>query len=124
MTDLQLKAIEMIEAQQKKLHEGEAAWVVGEQLKELCCAETFSAELLVVDLTAEGMGIVDAEKKIKAHADKNRKGNFAYVSPQKAEEILREFYGLPSAAQKNEACFTASRAQTVSADVIDLGEFF
>lgn len=88
-------AIGKIEAQQAKLKEHSAPWVVGEQLKDICRSEPASAELIAKDLDVKEMSLVEAEKKIKAWADKHKTGNFAYVSPEKAEEILREFYGLP-----------------------------
>ena len=87
----------MIEEQQAKHKEGTAPWVVGEQLKEIAEREPKSAELLAQDIAVDGMGIADAEKKIKAYADKHKSGGFSYVSPKVAEGILREFYGLPAA---------------------------
>lgn len=71
-------------------------WMVGEQLKDICRMEPRSAELIVQDLAVEGMGIVDAEKKIKAFADGHKTGNFACVTPAEADRILRKFYGLPA----------------------------
>lgn len=91
-------AIEKIRAQQANLEEGTPAWVVGEQLAELCAAEPESERLVDADLENDGMSLIEAEKKIKAWADAHKRGNFAYVSPQKAEEILREFYGLAAAS--------------------------
>lgn len=88
-------AIEKIRAQQAQMQEWSAAWVVGEQLAEICAAEPESERLVDADLDAEGMGLKEAEAKIKAWADGHRQGEFAFVSPQKAEELLREFYGLP-----------------------------
>lgn len=87
-------AIEKIRAQQAKLEEGTPAWAVGEQLAELCAAEPESERLVDTDLDNDGMSLIEAEKKIKAWADAHKKKDFAYVSPRKAEEILREFYGL------------------------------
>lgn len=89
-------AIEKIRAQQAQFKEGSPAWAVGEQLAELCAAEPESERLVDVDLDNAGMALAECEKKIKAWADGHKQGNFAYVSPQKAEEIIREFYGLPS----------------------------
>lgn len=105
----------LIEAQQKKVQEGSAPWVVGEQLKEIALREPASAELLAQDLTVEAMSIVAAEKKIKAYADKHRTGNFAYVSPQVAEGILREFYGLSKVGE--------APAQQVAPATFDLTEY-
>lgn len=91
-----MTAIEMIEAQQKGIEET-APWMVGEQLKDICRQESGSAALIEKDLEQKSMSLIEAEKKIKAHADKHRKGSFACVPPSVAETILREFYGLPSA---------------------------
>ena len=89
-------AIEKIRAQQAKLPEGTPAWAVGEQLAELCAAEPECERLVDVDLDNPGMGLAECEKKIKAWADAHKKGGFSFVSPMKAEEIIREFYGLPA----------------------------
>ena len=69
--------------------------MVGEQLKDICRREPRSAELLAQDLKVEAMSITEAEKKIKAFADGHKTGNFACVTPGEADNILREFYGLP-----------------------------
>ncbi len=123
------QAMKLIEAQQKKLPEGSAPWVVGEQLKDICRRESASAQLIAEDLQNESMSLVNAEKRIKAYADKHKVGNFAYVSPQKAEEILREFYGLPAAATPEEQPSTAVPSAPLKGgsevpEMIDLGAFF
>ena len=84
----------LIEEQQKG-KEGTAPWMVGEQLKEIAEREPACAELLAKDLTVSGMGIADAEKKLKAYADKNKNNGFCCITPKVAEGILRKFYGLP-----------------------------
>jgi len=89
-----MTVIEKIEAQQKG-KEGTVPWMVGEQLKDICHADPGCAELVDKDLDNPAMSIVEAEKKIKAWADKNKKGNCAVVPPNVAEKIIREFYGLP-----------------------------
>lgn len=88
------QAIQAIEEQQKQVKERGAAWMVGEQLKDICRREPASAEILAEDLAAKEMSITEAEKKIKAFADKHRVGKFACVTPVEADGILREFYGL------------------------------
>jgi hypothetical protein len=93
MTEYQIAAIAEIERQQSGI-EDTAAWMVGEQLKELAEREPQAAELLARDLTIEEMSLAEAEKKIKAYADSHKTGNFACVTPKTAEKILREFYGL------------------------------
>jgi hypothetical protein len=111
-----MTVFEKIEAQQSKFKEGSPQWCVGEQLKEICRNEPHSAELVDKDLENEEMSIGKAEKKIKAWADRHKTGNFSFVSPQKAEEIIREFYGLPG----REA---AQEQNKQPAAVIDLGDF-
>ena len=89
------KAVSLIEAQQAKVKPRSPQWMAGEQLKDICRREPRSAELIAQDLEVEAMSITEAEKKIKAFADKNKTGNFACVTPAEADRILREFYGLP-----------------------------
>lgn len=120
---IQTKAIALLEAQQRELEEqmrsgknsargtssgqrpddragsARAAWMVGEQLKDICRMEPRSAELIAQDLENKDMSITAAEKKIKAFADKNKTGNFSCVTPAEADRILREFYGLPEPAE-------------------------
>ena len=92
---IQEDAIRAIEAQQAKVKPRSPQWMVGEQLKDICKHEPKSAELIVQDLKVADMSITAAEKKIKAFADKNKTGNFSCVTPDEADRILREFYGLP-----------------------------
>lgn len=89
-----MNVFEMIEAQQKG-KEMTAAWMVGEQLKEICSQEPACAQIVAEDLANQDMSIDKCEKKIKAYADKHRKGNCAVAPPNVAEDIIREFYGLP-----------------------------
>lgn len=95
MDSNQRAAIRAIEAQQAKVKERSPQWVVGEQIKDICRGEPRSAELLAQDLQVEEMGIVQAEKKIKAFADGHKTGNFSCVTPAESDHILRQFYSLP-----------------------------
>lgn len=88
-------AIALIEAQQAKVKPRSQQWAVGEQLKDICRQEPRSAELIAQNLQVETMSITEAEKKIKAFADKNKTGSFSCVTPVESNRILREFYGLP-----------------------------
>ncbi len=85
-------AIGKITAQQPSDHT--AVWMVGEQLKDMCRRSVQDAELLCRDLDVKAMSLVEAEKQIKAFADKHKTGNFACVTPEQSEGILRKFYGL------------------------------
>lgn len=89
-----MNVFEMIEAQQKG-KEMTAAWMVGEQLKDICRREPGCQQIVAEDLANKDMSIENCEKKIKAYADKHRKGSCAVVPPNVAEDIIREFYGLP-----------------------------
>ena len=97
MTAIQEQAIQAIEVQQAKVKARSPQWMVGEQLKDICRREPCSAELIAQDLQVKEMGIVEAEKKIKAFADAHKTGSFACVTSVEADRILREFYGLPAA---------------------------
>ena len=123
------KAIAAIEEQQAKVKARSAQWMVGEQLKDICRREPASAELIEQDLQVKEMSIVEAEKKIKAFADRNKTGNFACVTPVEAEKILREFYGLPEpfedggAADRGEESQEDERKNSAARKVIDLDAF-
>mgnify|MGYP003327532594 CR=1 FL=1 len=119
MTDYQMKCFGLIDAQQAKLEEWSIAWCLGEQLKEIAEREPESAELLAKDL--EAMTLTDAEKQLKAYADKNHGKEKAFgISPKKAEKILRKYYGLAERAEK-EAARTEQPAP--AADEFDLMDF-
>jgi hypothetical protein len=95
MTTAQERAFDAIAQQQKQHKEYSPQWMVGEQLRDICTREPDKAELIAQDLEVPEMSLTNAEKKIKAWADKQtRSGGGVCVPPNKAEEILREFYGL------------------------------
>lgn len=124
------QAIAAIEEQQKKVKERSAQWMVGEQLKDICRREPQSAEIILQDLSVKEMSITEAEKEIKAFADKHRTGNFACVTPIEAERILREFYGLQEQAgeeapeKREEENRENERKNSSARKVIDLDAFF
>ena len=101
----------------------------GEQLKDICRHEPASAELIYQDLQVEKMSITEAEKKIKAFADKNKTGNFACVTPMEADRILREFYGLPErfedggAPERGEESQETENRNPSVRKVLDLADF-
>lgn len=118
------EALRAIEAQQKEVKERSPQWMVGEQLKDICRAEPASAELIAQDLAAKEMSITEAEKKIKAFADKHKTGNFACVMPMEADRILREFYGLPKRDGDQAPVIMQETAPVKKAGgVIDLSDF-
>lgn len=120
-----MSAVEKIERQQAKEKGRTAAWMVGEQLKDMARREPESAELLDKDLDIPEMSIQQAEKKIKAYADAHKTGSFACVTPAEAERILREFYGLtgndnPSVGSADSSLYTREPSK---GEIIDLGAF-
>ena len=116
------KLFEMIREQQKG-HENGPVFMVGEQLKEIAFREPICAELLEKDLAIPALSIVEAEKKLKAYADANHKGAKCFcISPMKAEEILREFYGLPKMVGLT-AAMPVEKKEEVSSGHIDLSDF-
>ena len=80
--------VEKIERQQAKEKGRTAAWMVGEQLKDMARREPESAELLDKDLDIPEMSIQQAEKKIKAYADAHKTGSFACVTPFRYQNLL------------------------------------
>ena len=108
---------------QQEGKEGSPAWMVGEQLREICRAEPHSAELLLRDLADKSMDLTAAAGKIKAWADKQKRhGNCVCVPPNVAEGILREFYGLPGRADAAEAA--PEKKGSESPELLDLDSFF
>ena len=118
-----MSAVGKIERQQAKEKGRTAAWMVGEQLKDMARREPESAELLDKDLDIPEMSIQQAEKKIKVYADAHKRGSFACVTPAEAERILREFYGLtgndnPSVGSADSSLYTREPSK---GEIIDLG---
>lgn len=109
------EAMDKLRAQQSKVKERSAPWMVAEQLMDICQREPESAALIAQDLDNPEMGIVQAERKIKAFADQHRVGNSSGVTGAEAEDILRKFYGLPKPGAEQ------SPRAAVS---VDLADFF
>ena len=109
------EAMDKLRAQQSKVKERSAPWMVAEQLMDICRREPESAALIAQDLENPEMGIVQAEQKIKAYADAHKTGNFSCVLPAEAEDILRKFYGLPKPGAEQNPRAAVS---------VDLADFF
>ena len=88
-------AIQRLREQQSRVKARSPQWMVAQQLMDLVRAEPQCGEIIAQDLEVEAMSITEAEKKIKAFADAHKTGNFACVTPEESDRILREFYGLP-----------------------------
>ena len=92
-----MSVFEMIENQQAKLSDTEPAWMVGEQLKDICRSDDAAAAIVAEDLTSAAMSLEKAAAELKKYADQNKKGRCFCITPKVAEGILRKFYGLPEA---------------------------
>lgn len=112
------KLCEIIEKQQQG-KEDTAAYYVGEQLKAMACGNDFITELLINDLQQADMSIKNAEKQIKAYADKRGAGCVC-VTPDKADKILREFYGLPKPEKSSNNIISEISPAAVEEAFIDL----
>lgn len=118
-----MSAFEKIEAQQKG-RENTAAWMVGEQLKDICRREPGCAEILEKDLEVQAMSLASAEAKIKEWADKQkRNAGCVVVPPQVAEDILRKFYGLPPREEAAAAPKQAAPRETEAGELLRLEDF-
>jgi len=118
------KAMEAIAAQQKKVQERSAPWMVGEQLKDMLRREPALAELIAQDLTTGGMSLTAAEREIKKFADGHKTGGFACVTPAESEEIIRNYFGLPERSEEQIAAAPAGTRNNGGAEVINLADFF
>lgn len=125
------KAMEAIGAQQGRVKARSAPWMVGEQLKDMVRREPGIGELIAQDLTVGGMSLEKAEAKLREFAGKHKVGNFACVTPGEAEEILREYFGLPKAGAQAPSVSSADSSLPEGAGtgdagkaVIDLADFF
>ncbi len=114
-----MTVFEKIEAQQAKLKDTEPAWMVGEQLKDICRADPGCAEIVAQDLENPDMNLEKAAGQIHAYANKNHgKARQFCVTPKVAEGILRTFYGLPDAVTAAPEAPQAPQEQPT--DFIDL----
>ena len=104
--------------------------MVGEQLKDICRADPACAAIVAEDLENKAMSIEVAAKKIKEHADtqkRKQKGNCVCVPPNVAEGIIRDFYGLPaagnSAANGDTPMLAPVQANDITAGFLNLDSF-
>ena len=89
------RLIDLITEQQKG-HRNKPEFMIGEQIKEIAEREPSLVDILIKDLETEGMGLEDVAAKFKQYADKNHGSAKCFcISPKVAEDLIREFYGLP-----------------------------
>ena len=85
------------------------AYEIGEQLKDICCRDPACEAILLEDLQNPDMGLAAADKMLCDWGRNHKVGNCCGcgISGRKAEELLREFYGLPAAGAAAQAVQTA-----------------
>lgn len=86
-----------IEELQSKLDPDSCAWEIGEQLKDICRRDPACAKILLEDLQNPDMGLAAADKMLYDWGRNHKVGNCCGISGRKADELLREFYGLHAA---------------------------
>lgn len=83
------------------------------QLIDIVAGSEADAKLVVTDFE-NGLTVARCEAKIKAWVDKNHKGNVGWCPPHIAEGIIREYFGLGSAAEKPQAEKPKAKAKVIS----------
>ena len=68
------RAVSLIEDQQKG-RENTAAYMIGEQLKDIIRGNEQAAELVIGDLGNPDMSLEKCERKIKEYSDKQKRSN-------------------------------------------------
>lgn len=92
-----MNVYEKIGELQAKLDPDSCAYEIGEQLKDICRRDPACEQLLLEDLQNPDMGLAAADKMLYDWGRNHKVGNCCGISGRKAEELLREFYGLPAA---------------------------
>ena len=90
---------EKIEDLQGEFNQDSCAYEIGEQLKDICRREPACEQILLEDLQNPDMGLAAANKMLYEWGRNHKVGNCCGISGRKAEELLREFYGLPAAGE-------------------------
>ena len=117
MSKIYDELVALIESQQKGKEDTDV-FMVGEQLKDIGAENDHNAEILLQDVAMKKMNLIAAAAKLKDYADKNHKNAKCFcITPKKADEILRGFYGL-----EVQECGTKS-APVQDSGFIDLGDF-
>lgn len=107
------QAIEKIAEKQKQYNEEQKHYWIAEQVKDIASENEFNAEHIEHDLDDDKMSIAAIEKKIKAYAEKHG----GCTPPKAADNIIREFFGLPKADE------TPKQKPQAAADILNLEDF-
>ena len=75
---------------------------------------------LAEKLLDEKKSVKGAFDQIRSYAEKHKTGNFAFVPPEKALEIVSEYYGFSADVEKQETQALAPEPKPKKADAFDL----
>jgi len=103
----------MINKQLESAKEGSLEYGVGMALIEICKANPLADELVAQDLTIEAMSIKKCGEKLYEYANKNKSGNSFCMSPQIADKIIKEFYGIHDTASPAPTAPTPSNVMSL-----------
>lgn len=107
---------------QAKLDPDSCVYEIGEQLKDICRRDPACEQILLEDLQNPSMGLAAADKMLYDWGKQQAKGKGGCgISGRKAEELLRQFYGLPEAGMEAPAPVAeVPRANSLVVDLSDL----
>lgn len=108
---------------QAELDPDSSAYEIGEQLKEICRRDLACEQILLEDLQDPDMGLAAADKMLCDWGRNHRVGNCCGISGRKAEQLLREFYGLPAAGTEAPALAPVENPRTASM-VVDMSDLW
>ena len=94
-----MNVYEKIGELQAKLDPDSCAYEIGEQLKDICRRDPACEKILLEDLQNPDMGLAAADKMLYDWGQNHKVGSSCGISGRKAEELLREFYGLPATVE-------------------------
>ncbi|MDO4173702.1 MAG: hypothetical protein Q4D42_02960 [Eubacteriales bacterium] len=102
--------------------EGSLEAGITEMLLNIAGRSPAAAELIAQDLRVKKMSIAAAAKHLTDYARKNKSGNGYYMTPKKAEELLRDFYKIPD-VREEPARTLKPEAKKRHGKVVDLLDF-
>lgn len=109
------QAMDKIRDEMAKCPEHDGIRIIGEYMSRRLTMEPAIEEHL------EGKTLTGAFEKIKKYAQEHKNGNFAFVPPEKAYEIVNGYYGIPAApAERRKEETQAHAPETKAPDALDL----
>lgn len=86
--------------EQRKDHKDKPRYMIGSQLLDICESQPSAVDIVLRDLDIPELSLEAAEKHLKSYSDKNHGSAKCFcITPDVAERLLREFYGIPAASE-------------------------